>query len=164
LAQNIRRYVDQNGINRTQIAQQFAGQMEIVLIDSFYATQSSYNKFEPIVFKAKLKQKAYTYLVSVSNDGACLLFPNGVEKKNFYRANSYYTFADKNYKIYSNSKGKESFYFISSTQPILSKFKSVFNISTSVYSCGKRYSGIKKLNELKTLSGVEIRGVDVRIH
>jgi len=163
LVQNVKRYVDHNGLNRTQIAQHFSGQMEIVLIDSFYATHANYKKFESIVFKAKFKQKAYTYLVSVSNDGACLLFPNGVEKKNLYGAGSYYTFADKNYKIYANSRGKESFYLVSSTQPILSKFKSVFNISTSVYSCGKRSKGIAKLNALKTLSGVEVRGVDVNI-
>jgi hypothetical protein len=163
LVRNVKRYVDQHGLNRTQIAQQFAGKMEIVLIDSFYATSPSYKRFEPIMFKAKLKQRAYTYLVSVSDDGACLLFPNRAEKKNLYHANSYHSFADKNYKIYANTKGVERFYFVSSTQSLLSNLKSAFNISTSVYSCGKRHKGVQKLNQLKSMSGVEVRGVEVLI-
>ena len=163
LVQRVKVHVDRYGLNRDKIAQQFAGQMKISLIDSFYATQPTYKKFEKIMFKAKLKQRAYIYLVSVSNDGACLLFPNGADKKNLYPAHQYYTFADKNYKIYANSKGVEKFYFVSSTQPLLSQLKSTFNISTSVYSCGSRYKGKKRLNQLRAMSGVEVRGVNVII-
>jgi len=133
------------------------------LIASFYATNSTYKTFEKIIFKAKLKEKAYTYLVSVSNDGACLLFSNASDKKNFYQANQYYTFADKDYKIYANTKGVEKFYFVSSTKPLLSKLKSTFNISTSVYSCGSRSKGNKKLKQLRAMGGVEVRGVDIVI-
>lgn len=133
------------------------------LIASFYATSSNYKTFEKIMFKAKLKEKAYTYLVSVSNDGSCLLFPNGSDKKNLYEANQYYTFADKDYKIYANEKGVEKFYFVSSTKPLLSKLKSTFNISTSVYACGSRHKGKKKLKQLRAMTGVDVRGVDIRI-
>jgi len=163
LVEKIKKYVDENGIERTQIAQHFFQELKIVLIESFYASKPSYKPFEKIVFKAKLKQRAYTYIVSLSHDGACLIFPNGADKKNLYRANSYYTFANKGYKIYANKKGAETFYFIASTQPLLSQLKGVFNISTGTYACGKRHKGRAKLNALASTSGVEVRGLDLLI-
>lgn len=163
LVQNIKQYVDQNGIDRTKISEHFSEELEIVLIESFYASKHTYKPFEKITFKAKLKQKAYTYLISISDDGACLLFPNGADKKNLYQANSYYTFANKDYKIYSNKKGTEQFYFVGSTKPLLSQLKGVFNISTGTYACGTRYKGRTKLKALQSTSGVEVRGLDVLI-
>ena len=161
LVQRVKIYVDRHGLANNKLTQNFRDELKISLIESFYATNSNYKTFENIMFKAKLKEKAYTYLVSVSDDGSCLLFPNGSDKKNFYQANQYYTFADKNYKIYANTKGVEKFYFVSSTKPLLSKLKTTFNISTSVYSCGSRYRGKQKLKELQGMGGVEVRGVDI---
>ena len=163
LVQRVKIYVDRYGLDNNKLTQNFSDELKISLIGSFYATSSNYKTFEKIMFKAKLKERAYTYLVSVSNDGSCLLFPNGSDKKNFYRANQYYTFADKNYKVYANTKGVEKFYFVSSTKPLLSKLKSTFNIQTSVYSCGTRYKGKQKLNELRAMGGVDVRGVEVVI-
>ena len=163
LAQRVGRHVDQHGLSNNKLTQSFGNELKISLISSFYATSSNYKKFESIMFKAKLKEKAYTYLVSVSNDGACLLFPNGSDKKNLYQANQYYTFANKDYKIYANAKGVEKFYFVSSTKPLLSSLKSTFNISTSVYACGSRSKGAKKLKQLRAMTGVDVRGVDIHI-
>ena len=164
LVQQVKIHVDRHGFNNSKLTQSFGSELKISLIESFYATSSNYKKFEKIMFKAKLKEKAYTYLISVSDDGACLLFPNGSDKKNLYEANQYHTFANKDYKIYANAKGVEKFYFVSSTTPLLKNLKSTFNISTSVYSCGSRYKGNKKLNQLRAMGGVEVRGVDVTIN
>jgi len=163
LVQRIKVYVDRYGLSNQKLTQNFSNEMKISLISTFYATSPTYKTFEKIMFKAKLKEKSYVYLVSVSNDGACLLFPNASDKKNLYQANQYYTFANKDYKIYANEKGLEKFYFVSSTTPLLSKLKSTFNISTSVYSCGSRYKGKEKLKELRAMGGVEVRGVDIVI-
>lgn len=163
LVQRVKIYVDRYGISNHKLTQNFGDELKISLIESFYATSSNYKTFEKIIFKAKLKEKSYTYLVSLSNDGACLLFPNGSDRKNLYQANQYYTFADRDYKIYANAKGVEKFYFVSSIKPLLSKLKSTFNISTSVYSCGSRYKGKQKLKELQAMGGVEVRGVDIVI-
>jgi hypothetical protein len=163
LVEQVKVHVDRYGFNNSTLTQSFGNELKISLIESFYATSSNYKTFEKIMFKAKLKEKAYTYLVSVSNDGACLLFPNSSDKKNLYQANKYYTFANKDYKIYANAKGVEKFSFVSSTKPLLSKLKSTFNISTSVYSCGSRSKGNKKLKELRGMSGVDVRGVDIII-
>lgn len=163
LVQRVKIYVDRYGLDNNRLTQNFRDELKISLIESFYATSSNYRTFEKIIFKAKLKERAYTYLVSVSNDGSCLLFPNGSDKKNFYQADQYYTFADKNYKIYSNSKGLEKFYFVSSTKPLLKRLKSTFNIQTSVYSCGTRTKGKQKLKELQAMGEVEVREVDIVI-
>lgn len=163
LAQQVKIHVERHGFNNSKLMQSFGSELKISLIESFYATSSNYKKFEKIMFKAKLKEKAYTYLISVSDDGACLLFPNSSDKKNLYAANKYHTFANKDYKIYANAKGVEKFYFVSSISPLLKNLKSTFNISTSVYSCGSRSKGNKKLNQLRAMSGVDVRGVDVTI-
>jgi len=163
LVQRVKIYVDRHGLDNNRLTQNFRSELKISLIDSFYSTSSHYKKFESIKFKAKLKERAYTYLVSVSDDGSCLLFPNGSDKKNLYQADQYYTFADKNYKIYANTKGVEKFYFVSSTKPLLRKLKSTFNIQTSVYSCGTRYKGKQKLKELRAMGEVDVRGVEVVI-
>jgi len=162
LVKKVKHYVDQKPkINQAQVAYHFSGDMKISLIDSFYATSSNYKRFEPILFKAKLKEKSYTYLISLSNTQSCLLYPNGIEHKNYYQSNRYYTFGDKNYKFYSDSRGEESFYLVSSTKPLLRSLKSTFTSRNSIFSCGGNYQGARKLKELRGIGGVEVRGVRV---
>ena len=120
-------------------------------IKSFSSSKPSYHVKEPIIFNIELKNASYLYLLSLSDQEACLffppkimLYPKGKQKELF--------------KLTATQKEHEQFYLLSSNEPLDFITFSFQN----EYSCIERNHGIKAIERLER-EGVEVHRVNVPI-
>ena len=123
------------------------------LIETFHSTKPSYNVNEPIKFELKLKENAFVYLLSISNNDSSLVFPNNQDKENAYQAKKLYKLPSRNYSIASTEAEKIKFYLVASTTQL--SFQEFNELSVT--------EGIKKIEALKSSNVVDVYRVDVGV-
>jgi len=145
----------------TDIIEYFRGKIDAELIETFSSEQTSYKNFTPIHFNLELKQKAYVYLLSVSQKESCLIYPNLNDLHNYEHSMGSHTIPSNNsYTIQSNaSNSTEQFYLITSVRPIyFDRFKQV-----NIFKCAGRNIGLQKIAQHRTNQFSDVKQVDIFI-
>lgn len=140
LANEVQNYINDYGLNRENIALKFNGKLKVSLLEDFSPKKYQYNQFENVSVNYTLRQKAYTYLLSVEQDEVCLLYPNTTATNSILSQGAYslggYAF---------NAKGNVNLHLVSSLNVIdFSKFK-----PNGIYRCTTRGKGIQKVANIK---------------
>lgn len=140
LASEVQNYVNAYGLNKEKIALKFNGKLKVSLLEDFSPQKYQYSKFENVSVNYTLRQKAYTYLLSVERDEACLLYPNTTATNSLLSQGAYtldgYAF---------DAKGDVRLHLISSLNVI--DF-SDFN-PNGIYRCTSRDKGKQKVANIK---------------
>ncbi len=140
LAGEVQNYVNAYGLNKEKIALKFNGKLKVSLLEDFSPQKYQYNKFENVSVNYTLRQKAYTYLLSVDKDEVCLLYPNTTATNSLLSQGAY---ALGGYAF--NAKGIVQLHLVSSLNVIdFSKFD-----PKGIYRCTTRGKGIQKVANIK---------------
>ncbi|CAA6825606.1 MAG: Unknown protein [uncultured Sulfurovum sp.] len=140
VAQEVQNYVNDYGLDKEKVALKFNGKLKVSLLEDFSPQKYQYNKFENVSVNYSLRQKAYTYLISVERDEACLLYPNSTATNSILEQGAYslggYAF---------NATGNVKLHLVSSLNVIdFSKFD-----PNGIYRCTTRGKGIQKVANIK---------------
>ena len=102
-----------------------------------------YKKGQAIYFNIELNQKAYLYLVNVSNNEACLIYPNLNDTTPYELSQGEHTIPSNNsYEIASDgSTNEEKFYLITALRPLyFDDFK-----QKGIFKCTKLNLGLQAI-------------------
>jgi len=137
----------------------FHGQIRVALIENFEPTKPIVAVREPIHFNIQLRQDAFVYLISVSENESCLVFPNAADSENYFGVQNTTLPATNKYNIISDAPETVHFYLVSSLEAQLFKeFK-----AKSIYKCTKRNVGLRKIAELQNSNINDVKEVSVTI-
>ncbi len=118
------------------ILEEFQGRIKAEIIEDFYTDSQNYHKGQNIYFHFELKQDAYVYLLNVSNNDACLVYPNLNELNSYELSRGEHHLPSNNsYSISVDGSSKvEKFYLITALRPLyFDKFK-----QTGIFKCASR--------------------------
>ena len=159
VAEEVEDYINNNGIDQEKIAHKFQDRLKISLIQSFNAQNSQTHVGDAMRFNIQLKQKAYTYLLNISQDQACLIFPNDNDRDNRYSPQNHTIPANRSYQLRPDRVGRESLYLITSLRPLdFDKFQ-----KTGIYRCTSRGKGLQKLGQIEKKALSDSWRVDVEV-
>lgn len=137
----------------------FHGQIRVALIENFESTKPIVAVREPIHFNLQLRQDAFVYLLSVSQDESCLLSPNASDLENYLGVQNTTLPATREYTIFSDTPETIDFYLVSSLEvQFFKEFK-----AKSIYKCTKRNVGLRKIAELNNSNINDVKEVSVTI-
>ena len=140
LEKEVSKYVNTYGLNEEKIALKFNGKVKVSILKDFSPKKYQYNKFENVSVDYTLDQKSYSYLLSIEQDEACLLYPNTTAKSSLQNRGAYslggFAF---------DKRGDVKLYFISSLDTIdFSDFE-----PKGIYRCTTRGKGLQKISNIK---------------
>jgi len=159
IARDVENYVNNYGLDQEKVAQEFRGKLKIHLIKKFQPRKDVYHVGEEITFDIALNQKVYIYLLDISKNDSCLIFPNAKDSNNIYNINNIEIPANSSYVLKPNEKGRETLYLIASLRPIFfDSFK-----AKSIYSCSSRNIGLRKISKIKNKITSDVSRVDLII-
>jgi hypothetical protein len=145
--------------NHKILIEHFHGKIHAQIIDYFDAKQRSYKSYTPLEFEYILKQKAYTYLVSIAPDSACLVYPNDQESWQEVNQGKQSIPSNPHYTIRSDTKGDEIFYLVSSVRPIyFDEFA-----KSGRYRCTSRNRGIAKMAKIENSEFNDVKKIEIEI-
>lgn len=146
-------------IDIEKMNQSFHGQIRVALIENFETSEPAFSVMQPINFDIQLRQDAFVYLISVSKNESCLIFPNARDSNNYLGVQNTTLPATNNYEILSDETGREFFYLVSSLEvQYFKEFK-----AKSIYKCAKRNVGLRKIAELNNSNISHIKDVTVTV-
>jgi len=154
VAKKIEVYVNTHGLSPLALSNHFKKSIKISLIKDFHSSKWSYAQLEPIGVNYGLRQKAYTYLLSVEKDEMCLIFPNTQNNQNLQNESSYslngFAF---------DQRGELELYMIGSLNTIdFSSFR-----PNSIYRCISRHRGENKLTQIRNNNTNDVKRYDISI-
>ena len=159
-AKEVESYVNTNGLNVENLTQHFNGKLNISLIKDFQTSKENYRVNEPIQLNYALRQKSYSYLMSVASDGACLVYPNQNDSDNMQGFGYHALPTNRSYNILSNAKGNVEFYLMTSLKRLdFSDFK-----ANSIYRCTSRNKGLNKVAEIQNDHINDVKRYDAYIN
>jgi len=159
IASDIEKFIYHNGLNQEEILDRFGDKIKISVIDRFRIDKYTYRVSEKIKFDINLKQDAYTYIINVSKDKSCIIFPNEYDTNNRYRSKREYRLpSSTEYNFKSNRAGREIFYLVTSPKDI--NLDSMFNKDSCIES-KNRWNTI--LDNLKKEALIDIGRIDLTI-
>ncbi len=118
IANDIEEYINRFGLDEEQIVHHFGDRVKLSIIERFHTDRYTYRTDENIKLDISLKQDAYIYLVNLSKDKACIVFPNGEDSANHFKAHRNYSLPSGNYALQANTEGNEEFYLITSMRKL----------------------------------------------
>ena len=134
-------YFNDKSAKHDDILEEFRGKIHAEIIEDFSTPSMSYKKGQAISFYLELKQKAYVYLVNVSNNETCLIYPNLNDTTPYELAQGEHSIPSNNsYEIASDgSTNEEKFYLITALRPLyFDDFK-----QKGIFRCAKRNLGLQ---------------------
>ncbi len=154
VAKEIETYVNTYGLSPLALSNHFKKRIKISLVKDFHSSKWSYAKREPIEVNYALRQKAFSYLVSVEKDEMCLIYPNTQNSNNSQYESSYslngFAF---------DTKGTVELYMIGSLNSIdFSSFR-----PKAIYRCTSKHRGNNKLTQIKDSYTNDVKRYDIRI-
>jgi hypothetical protein len=158
---NIEVYFNDKSSEHEKIMDYFGGKIRAEIIDEFSSQYPSYQKEKAINFDLELKQKAYIYLVSLSSNDSCLLYPNLNDQHEYKHAMGSHSIPSNNsYSIQADTSNvTEKFYLISSVRPIyFDNFK-----QQGIFKCASRNIGIQKISQHQTNQFSDYRLLEIKI-
>ncbi len=160
LARDIETYIKEHGLDPEELVQRFEGKLRASIIEHLEPQKKSYRVSEKIYFDIGLKQRSYIYLMSVSSDNICLIFPNRTDQNNLYGLQQRHIPATDKYAIESDREGTEKFYLVASLETVsFDEFS-----PNGIYSCIDKKSGLRKLGRLKEDNAKDIRQMNIKIN
>jgi hypothetical protein len=158
---NIEVYFNDKSSEHEKIMEYFGGKIRAEIIDEFSSQYTNYQKEKDINFDLELKQKAYVYLVSLSSNDSCLLYPNlNDQHEDKHAMGSHSIPSNNSYSIQANTSNvTEKFYLISSVRPIyFDNFK-----QQGIFKCASRNIGIQKISQHQTNQFSDYRLLKIKI-
>ena len=146
-------------IDINKMNQHFNGQIRVALIENFSPTEATFGVMKPMTFDLNLRQNAYVYLISLSPNGSCLVFPNAVDGNNYLGVNNRRLPATDSYQILADRAEDETFYLVSSLEvQFFKEFK-----AKSIYKCTTKKRGIDKVAELSKKHTTQVAETLIRV-
>lgn len=137
-------YFKNKSSNYNDLLEEFRGKIRPEIIEAFSTPYLEYKKGQAISFDIELTQKAYLYLVNVSNNDACLIYPNLNDSTPYEVTQGEHTIPSNNsYQIASDGlANEEKFYLITALRPLyFDDFK-----QKGIFRCTSRTLGIQAIS------------------
>jgi hypothetical protein len=146
--------VKKYGDDTIKMSKHFGQRLNISLIDNFKAEKSYYRIKEKVEVKYTLQQQAYTYLISVENKDACLIYPNRRHLNNKH--------PKRNYNLNGfgfDTRGNVELYVVGSLEEI-----DFLNFHPqNIYYCTSAEKGLNKIMEMRKNNLIDIKRFDITV-
>ena len=155
-------YFNDKSAKHNDILEEFRGKIHPEIIEAFSTPYLEYKKAQAISFDIELTQKAYLYLVNVSNNDACLIYPNLNDSTPYEVTQGEHTIPSNNsYKIAADGlANEEKFYLITALRPLyFDDFK-----QKGIFRCTSRTLGIQAIANAQNsqFNDVEILKLNIK--